>query len=95
MKKNTFHKYCILSIFTIGSLSFSAESTIRNNNTESYDNLMSKNKIKIDPGANYSGLDTHGYFFRGNRNTGFYYNYGTGITCFGLHKQRKCFQSKT
>lgn len=44
--------------------------------------------------ANYSGVDAHGNFYRGNKNTGFYYNYGTGITCFGLNKQRKCYKTK-
>ncbi len=39
----------------------------------------------------YSGFDQQGNFYRGNKKTGFYFNYGTGETCFGKFQQRKCY----
>lgn len=42
----------------------------------------------------YSGFDKQGHFFRGNKKTGFYYNYGTGETCLGNNQQRRCYMAK-
>ena len=42
----------------------------------------------------YSGIDPQGNFFRGNTRTGFYFNYGTGVTCYGTHQNRTCYTKK-
>lgn len=56
--------------------------------------IPTKNRTDLHESPQYSGFDRHGNFFRGNKNTGFYYNYGTGETCFGKHQERKCYMAK-
>lgn len=56
--------------------------------------LKSDHTKKSSDAAEYSGFDQRGNFFRGNNKTGFYFNYGTGETCFGKFQQRKCYYSR-
>jgi len=61
--------------------------------TDHQNNVHVKQVFLAEKGQNgpYSGVDQHGNFFRGNSQTGFYHNYGTGITCYGIGQRKKCY----
>lgn len=58
------------------------------------DYLKSINSNSLSDSGQYSGFDKNKNFYRGNRKTGFYFNYGTGETCFGKNENRKCYMEK-
>ena len=41
--------------------------------------------------GSYSGRDAGGNYYTGNNNTGSYYNYGTGKSCYGTGAFRTCY----
>lgn len=45
---------------------------------------------KEDSGR-YRGRDSKGNYFNGNNDTGYYYNMGTGKTCYGKGSARTCY----
>ena len=45
----------------------------------------------IQNNGNMNGLDSHGNYWQYNNNTGNYYNYGTGKTCYGFGYARQCY----